>query len=495
MKRQIFLLLVLPLLFLSCNFSGTSSTDSFINSSQTSAEQSDTSGEKTNTSREQTESSSSNSDVSAEKSDTSREQTESSSSNSDASAENSDAEQKTDSSTEQTETSSSETDANETDKSSESESQQNQNSQNLNPNDYKFLTLHKENQSKDFNNYIIVFLGDGFTKDEQNLFEEKVKVFTQKLLSFEPFKTYKNQISVYGISTVSNESGISSENSKKDSYLKVLRNGNYFRFSDEDKKYETLIELLEKTFDQEENQNSTKVSTIHVVCNENSEHGGSLNPRWSFSTLSTSWPNGETVIHELAHSIGRLGDEYRVLKETFNTSKNKENPAWKKFIGFKGIGIFEPKTQPSQNVYIPSHSCIMNENLDSAFCEVCKWALACRLNSALYRKNHESIYIAQSEIISSTQKADTYEFKTIIQNFENQNRKIKLILKNKSGIYKTQEEFNLPSLNVPYPDNFDDFENSCILISASLFAPSSRQIEAQIINSESNEILASFKNY
>ena len=486
MKRHIFLLLVLPLLFVSCHNSvQIPSTENFINSSQN--------PQSTENSGDEQKTGASSEDVDADqKTDGSPEKP--------TGEQKTDAEQKTESSGE---SSTGETGGQTADSGEKSENENPQNPEenettnklNLNPNDYKFLTLHKVNQSKDFNNYIIVFLGDGFTKDEQNFFEEKVKAYTQNLFKFEPFKTYKNQITVYGISTVSNESGISNENFTKDSYLKVLRYGNYFSFSDEDKKFETLIELLEKTFDKDEAENAAKVSTIHVVCNENSRHGGSLNPRWSFSTLADEWKNGETAIHELGHSIGRLGDEYRVLKETFNTSKNKENVPWKKFIGFNGIGIVEPTTQMGQNVYIPSHSCIMNENLDSAFCEVCKWALACRINSALYRKNHDSFYVAKSQILSSTEKADTYEFKTIVQNLQNQNKKIKLILKSKNGTYKIQKEFDLPGLSVNYPDNFEDFDNSCILISESLNAPSARQIEAQIIDCESSELLASFKNY
>lgn len=68
MKRQILLLLVLPLLFLSCNdFSGTSSSDTFINSSDTSAVE-------TETSRDETDSPSTSSDSSRDETDADVEQ-------------------------------------------------------------------------------------------------------------------------------------------------------------------------------------------------------------------------------------------------------------------------------------------------------------------------------------------------------------------------------------------------------------------------------------
>lgn len=105
MKRQILLLLVLPLLFLSCNdFSGTSSSDTFINSSETSAVETETSRDESDTSASETDGSSTSSDSSrdetdadveqsaadADKTDSSSEQTASSSEQSDTSAEKTD---------------------------------------------------------------------------------------------------------------------------------------------------------------------------------------------------------------------------------------------------------------------------------------------------------------------------------------------------------------------------------------------------------------------
>ena len=80
MRRQILLLLVLPVLFLSCNdFNGTSSSDTFINSSDTSASETDADVVQTETSRDE-------SDTSAEKTESSSEKTDSSTSSSESSA-------------------------------------------------------------------------------------------------------------------------------------------------------------------------------------------------------------------------------------------------------------------------------------------------------------------------------------------------------------------------------------------------------------------------
>lgn len=75
MKRQILLLLVLPLLFLSCNdFSGTSSSDTFINSSETSAVETETSRDESDTSASETDSSSTSSETSRDETDADVEQ-------------------------------------------------------------------------------------------------------------------------------------------------------------------------------------------------------------------------------------------------------------------------------------------------------------------------------------------------------------------------------------------------------------------------------------
>lgn len=111
MKRQILLLLVLPLLFLSCNdFSGTSSSDTFINSSETSAVETETSCDESASSASETDSPSTSSDNPAEKIDGSSTSSESSRDETDADVEqsadlvekNSDLTDKTASSSEQT---------------------------------------------------------------------------------------------------------------------------------------------------------------------------------------------------------------------------------------------------------------------------------------------------------------------------------------------------------------------------------------------------------
>lgn len=80
MRRQILLLLVLPVLFLSCNdFNGTSSSDTFINSSATSVSETDADVVQTDSSRDETDSSSEQSETSAEQSESSADKTESSS--------------------------------------------------------------------------------------------------------------------------------------------------------------------------------------------------------------------------------------------------------------------------------------------------------------------------------------------------------------------------------------------------------------------------------
>ena len=55
----------------------------------------------------------------------------------------------------------------------------------------------------------LVFIGDGFTSTQQQLYHDKITYAVQSFFEFVPFNEYRNKFNIYSIPTISNESGIS----------------------------------------------------------------------------------------------------------------------------------------------------------------------------------------------------------------------------------------------------------------------------------------------
>lgn len=355
----------------------------------------------------------------------------------------------------------------------------------INEKDYEFRTIHKI--GKDNECYIIVFMGDGFTQNEQEKFFEVAETTTKNLLKLEPFSSFRSQINVYAISTISNESGVSElwGDFKRDTYLQVARLGNNVKFGEEGgKRAVALKEKLEKTL-----ENNATIGTIHVVCNFYDHFGASVNSLWSFSSLDENFSGGEPAIHELGHSIGNLGDEYNVKGEKPNTSEKKNDVPWKNFLGYKGIGVVHNDNQSAPDKYIPSNSCIMKDPGHSAFCEVCKHSLAVRMSSSLYRENPNPVYVAEPEI---TFPYKDINVRAIVQNLQEVERNLKFSIRVTDYYGRVHEnfgEYKLPALN------FFDTEKSCLSITLSAKDLGFRfsSIEGQLIDSDTNEIFSTYK--
>ncbi len=267
--------------------------------------------------------------------------------------------------------------------------------------------------------------------------------------------------------------------------MQVARNGNNVAFGEEGgKRAVALKEEFEKTLEK-----NARIGTIHVVCNFNDHFGASRNSLWSFSSMDENWSGGEASIHELGHSIGNLGDEYNVRGEKANTSKIKDNVPWKKFLGFRGIGIVHNDNQVAPDNYIPTNSCIMKTVGHPSFCEVCKHSLAVRMSSSIYRENPNPVYAAEPEITFSYKDINV---RTIIQNLQEIERNIKFCIKVTDSYGKVHEIFNEYKLPAFKPFDTDE---SClsIAVSAKDLGFSFSVIEGQLIDSDTNEIYSTYK--
>ncbi len=158
----------------------------------------------------------------------------------------------------------------------------------------------------------ILFVGDGFTEQEQSFFQQKAQEAESYFLNSLPIKNRKSDFNTYYLELNSNESGISVEGGTQvDTALGVYRNcdGTPRISCISDWGKEKLYERLRKLFG--------KRVYVYLISNYSGYIGSGEFPEndviASIGQSSYDSQHGyfrELVIHEMGHSFGDLADEY-----------------------------------------------------------------------------------------------------------------------------------------------------------------------------------------
>lgn len=373
--------------------------------------------------------------------------------------------------------------------------------------------IHKAGDDKE--NFVIVIMGDGYTLEEQDKFLQDAAEKARGMLTWSPYKEYSDRINIYAVQAVSNESGISEYGGKSvDTYFHVAAHGKALVFtSDGADKAKTLREELEESY----LDAGANVGTIHVLCNSEGSFGASHNSLFSFSANSEDNQNGTVMAHEIAHSIGRLGDEYERYTNNPNTSDttNPETIKWAKMLGFRGIGVTQAGTETA---FAPSRECMMRW-LGQPFCEVCKMELARNLNNPDYVSRPAAIYVADPEISIPHSKTGTLdrdskkyriseknitkannrnvEFRTVVQNMVNREQHLKMTFRiigadGTTVKYSEEKNYTIPALANRY-DPEAAKESLSITIPDVSGLVSGDKMEGKIVDADTGEVLATDK--
>lgn len=373
--------------------------------------------------------------------------------------------------------------------------------------------IHKAGDDKE--NFVIVIMGDGYTAEEQDKFLQDAAEKARGMLTWSPYKEYSDRINIYAVQAVSNESGISEYGGKSvDTYFHVAAYGKALGFtSGGTDKAKALRAELEKSY----LDAGANVGTIHVLCNSEGSFGASQNSLFSFSANSEDNQNGTVMAHEIAHSIGGLGDEYERYTNKPNTSDttNPETIKWEKMLGFRGIGVTQAGTETA---FAPSRECMMRW-LGQPFCEVCKMELARNLNNTDYVSRPVAIYVADPEISIPHSKTGTLdrdsekyriseknitkannrdlEFRTVVQNMVNREQHLKMTFRiieadGTTVKYSEEKKYTIPALANWY-DPEAVKESLSITIPDVSGLVSGDKMEGKIVDADTGEVLATDK--
>lgn len=216
--------------------------------------------------------------------------------------------------------------------------------------------------------YDLVFVGDGYTAVEQELFHTQVLARWAQLTAVEPFRTLKDRFNVWQVNAVSAESG--SDNDPTPGVEKDTALGGEFWCGGLDR-----LVCVDETVAKQYAALAPGADQALILVNSATYggSGGSVTVSSGGNALS-----GDIVVHELGHSIGGLADEYGGDAGTYPGGEPTERNASKadaatmraqqlKWFSYLGrptpdggvIGAFEGAAYYDRGVYRPSEDSMM----------------------------------------------------------------------------------------------------------------------------------------
>lgn len=239
----------------------------------------------------------------------------------------------------------------------------------------------------------IVFIPEGYTKEQMPKFRKDCQKFSDYLFKVTPYKQNKDKFNIRGIEAPSKESGTDFPG------LGIWKN--------------TLINSCFYTFDTERYLMTKDNTTLRYVASNmpydqiviivNTDHygGGAIYNHYAVC-VSDNTSDEYVFTHEFGHSFAGLGDEYYDSETSYNdfyplsiepwepnltTLVNFESK-WKNLLSAdvpvptpkdpkyaNVIGVFEGGGYVTKGVYRPSYDCSMKSNSVDHFCLVCRNAI------------------------------------------------------------------------------------------------------------------------
>lgn len=247
--------------------------------------------------------------------------------------------------------------------------------------------------SKD--NINVVFVPEGYTKEEMQTFYDDVHKACSALFQHEPFKKLKNRFNIIAVNAPSEESGVSVP--KQGVWKRTVLDSHFDTFYSD--RYLTTLHLTRL----HDLLATIPYEHIVILANTSTYGGGGIFNSYTLTTTHNAQFQ-PVVVHEFGHSFGGLADEYYYDDEyshnyvkgvepyepnittLANFSEKWENLLPEKTViptpaNNKGadvytkIGVYEGAGYQSKDVYRAFQECRMKINEAPEFCLVCQQAL------------------------------------------------------------------------------------------------------------------------
>ena len=258
--------------------------------------------------------------------------------------------------------------------------------------------VHKGGDSKDAIDIAIV--GEGYTKEEMDIFYRDAKETADQILSYEPFKGKADKLNFIAVPVKSKESGVSIP--LKGEWKQTAFSSHFSTFYSD--RYLTTLHL----FDLHDALANVPYEHIIILANTDNYGGGGILNSYVLTAAHNRWAM-PVVVHEFGHSFAGLADEYfyddgtdqydlhtepwepnittlvnfdskwkdMIEKKEIVTKADQRLPAYRTLVesDYK-VGIYEGGGYLSEGIYRPYPTCRMRDNTYPLFCPVCQRAIS-----------------------------------------------------------------------------------------------------------------------
>jgi len=239
----------------------------------------------------------------------------------------------------------------------------------------------------------LVFLAEGYTKDEMDKFQKDIKRLTDYLFAMKPYDKHKQDFNLYAVLVPSAESGTDIPGERV--YKSTAFNSNFYTF--DEARYLTSKDL-KAIHDAAE---SAVYDQLYVLVNSETYGGGGFYNYLNLTTVDNE-RSEQVFVHEFGHGFVGLADEYYsssvAYEDFYNLKVEPWEPnittlvdfdnKWKSMIPegvpqptpridkYKDtVGLFEGGGYSEKGIYSPMMDCRMKTNEAAGFCPVCSQAI------------------------------------------------------------------------------------------------------------------------
>lgn len=262
--------------------------------------------------------------------------------------------------------------------------------------EYEYFDIHiSGNPSQKVD---IVFLPEGYTSDQLDLFKEDSEKFAGYLFNSSPFKENMDKFNIRCVLAPSEEMG--TDIPAKNIWKKTILNSSFYTF--DLNRY--LMTSDNKTV--RDLAANAPYDQIYIIVITDAYGGGAIYNHYSVCTSSNKFSE-YVFIHEFGHAFASLGDEYfdsSVAYEEFYplhleppdpnlTTLVDFDSKWKHLVDESipiptpndsafadKVGVFEGGGYVTKGVYRPMLNCTMRSISVDNFCVVCKEAIQKMIN-------------------------------------------------------------------------------------------------------------------
>lgn len=236
----------------------------------------------------------------------------------------------------------------------------------------------------------IVFIPEGYTKDQLGKFKKDIARLTDSLFAVEPFKTHHNKFNLYAVMAPSEEEGADIPGINL--WKKTVVNSTFYTFDSE--RYLTTLDFWKVR----DLAALAPCDQVYILVNTEKYGGGGVYNHYNLTSASNAL-SPQVFIHEFGHGFAGLGDEYYESDVSYtdfyspqiepwepNLTTLKNFPVkWKNMLApgtpiptpptekyINETGVFEGGGYVSKGVYRPAYDCRMKSNRPEEFCKVCQ---------------------------------------------------------------------------------------------------------------------------